>query len=1109
MRNFNRTVWCLIFIWIAILAAATVPTIGSAQTFRGTILGTVTDKSGATVGGAAVTVRNVATGLERTATTTDDGSYNIPELPIGTYTVTVGKTGFQTVVTRDVQVAVASQSRVDAVLNPGAFSQQVEVLGETISQVETTSDVLGGTLTSTTIANMPVNGRDYTKMIFLNPGIAGSPDQITDSPGSFGVFSMNGARGRSNNFLLDGTDMNDGYRNDPAINEAGVFGDPATILPVEAIAELRVLSNYEPEYGRNAGAIVNIVTKSGGNEYHGAVLEYFRNNALDARNYFNPVGDPQNPFHNNQFGGSLGGPIVKNKTFFFFDYEGLRESGAQSSTACVPTAAQLAGATNTVIKNLLTTLHPFPTPNIAGKTTDDSGCTIGNNLSAATPFRNRVDSLIAKIDHSFTPNHLLTGRYYFGDSDQSFPLALVGGGLLPSFNTITPTRVQLVSISYVAVLSPEKVNEARLGWNRFAEGFFPEDQKFNPSSIGLNTGVTNPFDFGLPKISIGNFATIGADAGDPRKRVDSNWHFIDNFSWKTGRHAVKFGYEFRRTTISQVLDRNFRGKLGFGTLSDFLAGIPSDGGSQASGDTNRNTFENNHAFYVQDGFRWTSRLTVNFGLRWDYYGVVTEKNSLFFNYNPATQVQQRVGTSGLSRLYEPDYNNFAPRLSLAYDLTGRGKTVIRGGYGFFYDAFSQDFFIGHGAWNCVFCPGASYAGIGPGNTAISFGSANAGPFSSATPVYSGFAPLGDFFAVDRHIRTPYMQNFNLNVQQQLSSHAYLQVGYVGSVGHKLFRFRDINQPSQAAITAADLACTPAPCVGSYGVPRPDPNLFYINYQESSANSNYHALQTSLRVQNWHGFGSMVNYVWSHSIDDSSDGEDFVPNQAQPNNSTRPGTERGNSSFDIRHRFTWNLMYELPKWKGSWSKLTDGWGINTVTTLQSGQPFHMNFNFEGDYDGSGEGFGRPDVVGPIRYHPGDPANFLDLSSFAVPCTLNGGGTDDTNCVPGTRHFGNLSRNSLVGPSYRNFDFAIFKNTPITERINMQFRAEFFNLPNHPNFASPLLPSFIADPAAGGINPATGRMLGSLALTATGDVGIGNPFLGGGGPRGIQLAAKFTF
>src|SRR3989441_95686 len=354
----------------------------SAQTFRGTILGTVTDASGAAVAGANITVKNQDTGILRTTQTTADGEYRVPELPIGTYTVTVEMSGFQTAITRDVKVDVASEVRADVTLKPGQVSQRIEVSGESLSQIETTSDTLGGTLTANTVKDLPVNGRDYTKLIFLTPGISGSPDEITDSPGSFGVFSMNGARGRANNFLLDGTDMNDGYRNDPAINEAGVFGTPATILPIDAVSEVRVLPNYEPEYGRNAGAVVNIVTKSGTNQLHGTAIEYFRNSALDARNFFNPVGQPQAPFHNNQFGGSLGGPIVKDKTFFFADYEGQRERVGVVTLACVPTAAQIAaagGATNPVIAAVLAR-KPWPDANIQSAIQTGS-CP---NLSATT-----------------------------------------------------------------------------------------------------------------------------------------------------------------------------------------------------------------------------------------------------------------------------------------------------------------------------------------------------------------------------------------------------------------------------------------------------------------------------------------------------------------------------------------------------------------------------------------------------------------------------------------------------------------------------------------------------------------------------------------------------
>ncbi len=1097
--------WRSILAFVVVFAASL-----SAQTFRGTILGTVTDASGAAISGAKVTVRNVNTGLERSTQTSGDGSYSVPELPLGSYTVTIEQTGFQTAVTRDVAVNVAAESRVDASLKPGQVSERVEVSAETLPQVETTSAELGGTLTAKTIDNVPVNGRDYTKLIYLNPGVAGSPDQISDSPGSFGVFSMNGSRGRSNNFLLDGTDMNDGFRNDPAINEAGVFGDPATILPIDAVAELRVLSNYEAEYGRNSGAIINIVTKSGTNAWHGSLLEYFRSGQLGARNFFNFDPQPKNPFHNNQFGGSLGGPVIKDKTFFYVNYEGQRETGAQAGTSCVPdpaVIASLGGASNPVIANLLAR-HPWPSPNIPGVVSDVSGCPNGNNLSTATRFSNRVDSMIAKIDHNFNPNNLLTGRYYFGDSDQSFPFAQLAGGLLPGFNTITPTRVQLVSLSYVKVVNANQVNEARLGFNRFVEAFFPEDHSFNPASIGLDTGAS-PYDFGLPKISVGNFSVIGATASVPRDRVDANLHFIDNYSVKHGRHDFKFGYEYRRTTIALTQNNNFRGKLSFNDLTDFLAGTPA-GGSQASGFTRRHSVENSHGFYVQDGFRASSRLTLQLGLRWDYFGVVSEKSNLFYRIVPdAGGTLVRVGTSGgPSNLYEPDYNNFAPRLAFAYDITGKGKTVIRGGWGMFYDAFSQDIVLAHVPYNCTFCPGPAYVGVGP--APIFFGSAGSGPLSPTVPVYGSPSPLGSYFGADPHLRTPYVQNFNLNLQQALSSKAVLQVGYVGTKGTKLFRFRDINQPSQAQITAADLACG---CIlgfdaGSNAPRTAFPNFFYVNQEESTAGSIYHSLQTSIRLSGLHGFTSQTNFVWSHSTDDASDLEDFIPNAAQPNNSLNPHLERGNSNFDIRRRFSSNLTYEFPSF-GSNSRLAKGWGVDSVINLQDGQPFSFNYNFEGDYSGSGEGFDRPDVVGPIQYGSA-PFNFINLASFQVPCTFAPGasGSGDSNCIPGTRHFGNQGRNSLRGPSFKEWNFSIFKDTALTERVSMQIRAEFFNILNHPNFSNPELPNFIADPAVNGLD-ALGRGVGAYQLTATGDVGIGTPFLGSGGPRGLQFAAKFTF
>lgn len=460
--------------------------------------------------------------------------------------------------------------------------------------------------------------------------------------------------------------------------------------------------------------------------------------------------------------------------------------------------------------------------------------------------------------------------------------------------------------------------------------------------------------------------------------------------------------------------------------------------------------------------------------------------------------------------------------------------MIRAGFGIFYDAFSQDFFMGHLPYNCVFCPGPAYNPFGPDPI---YSVSPTGMLSSGVPAFStpGTSPAGDVFAADRNIRTPYMENFNLNLQQQLTNNVTLQVGYVGSEGHKLFRFRDLDQPNQSVIMATDLAFAGATpgcvsggvvvggpgCISAYNsASRVYPNnpygAFYVNYEESSANSNYNSLQASLRMMGWHGVTSIVNYVWSHSLDTASDGEDFVPNAAQPNNSTNPALEYGNSNFDIRNRFTWIAGYQLPNRGGNFQRWKNGWGLDSTVTLQDGQPFQLNYNFEGDFSGSGQGFDRPDVVAPI-HTTSDPANFISLGSFAIPCTptstaLSGASSGtEQDCLPGTRHFGDLGRNSLRGPSFKQWDFSVHKDTALTERVNMQLRAEFFNILNHPNFANPLLPLFIADAAQQGFAIANGREVGAgaYAIGATGDVGIGNPFLGGGGPRGIQLAMKLSF
>jgi len=1066
--------------------------IASAQTFRGAIQGTVLDSSGASVSGAQVTVTDTGTNLSRVVTAGEGGAYVFGELPLGTYKVTAAKAGFKTAVADGITVATATVQRVDLTLSPGEAKELVTVR-ESAALVDTIGDTQGGTLDSKQLADLPTNGRDFDKAILLVPGANADAAGITDSPGSFGTFSMNGNRGRSNNYLLDGTDMNDGYRNDPAINQAGVFGTPATLLPLDALAEIPVISGADAQFGRNAGAIVNIVTKSGTNELHGSVFEDFRNSAMDARNFFNTAGTPQNPFHNNSFGASVGGPIVKDRTFFFFAYEGERESGGISSLGHVPTQADIAaaqaspelaslGGESPVIANLLAR-NPWPSPNIP---TDSNG----NNLLATTLFSNRVDSLIGKIDQHFGKGDVLTGRYYFGDSYQSFPFAIVGGGVLPGYNTVTPTRVQLASASFTHILSPRLLLELRGGYNRFAETFYPEDKSFDPRSIGLNT-IQGSNDTGLPLIEVAGEATLGANSSVPRGRIDTNTQFFANGSYNTGRSNWKFGYEFRRTFVNGFFDSGYRGKLEFADLASFLAGVP-DSVHEAEGNSRRGTFQNNHGLYLQNSFRLAKHVMLDAGVRWDYYGVIGEEQGRFSIFDPTIPGPKQVST-----LYPKDYKNFAPRVGIAWDVFGTGKTVVRTGWGLFYDAFSQDFFVGQLPWN-TFNPGPAYNDIGSspvlfsGSAAITVaagpctGSAIKVPGTTlcAPPVFSGFGAT-DVFTVAQNLRTPYVQNYNFNLQQEIVPGVALQVGYVGSAGRKLFRYRDINQS-----------------VGGGSLPYPD--FVYINQLETSAVSNYNGLQTILKIDT-HGLTTTVNYTWSHSLDNASDGQDFVPNATQPDNSFNVQNEWANSNFDVRQRLAWNFTYEFPA-AHSFKKLLSGWAINGVVAIQTGQPVNLNYLFEGDFNGSDEYFGRPDVVGNPFAGQHFPNTFLDASAFAVPCTWD---PVAGSCVAGTQHFGDLGRNAFTGPSLKNFDFSLSKTTPLGERVKMQTRVDFFNLFNHPNFANPMMPAFSLDFLQGSMPNAQGRGTGSIPITATADVGTGYPYLGGGGPRNIQLAIRFSF
>jgi len=1223
LRRQRRSWYFQVCVAVAVAAGLAVCLPAAAQTFRGSIIGTVSDPAGAVIAGATVTAKNTATGLVRTTQTSSDGTYSIPELTVGNYQVTATKPGFQTAVADGVSVEVARERHVDFTLKPGNVSQRVVVTEEAGTPIETTNNNLGIQFESRDIVDLPINGRDIDKLYIMSPGVTGDPSGAGGSPGSYGQFSANGNRDRANNFLLDGTDMNDSYRNLPAINQGGVFAIPATILPIESISEVRVLTNFDAEYGRSSGSVVNIVTKSGTNDIHGSVFEYFRNSVLNARNFFDTTG-PKDAFRNNQFGGAIGGPIVKNKTFFYGSYEGQREGLGLTSLNTVPALAdyqaaianikltnpaanpalcapgatvfgcvsgQPAGVIDPVILNYYNLCNtkrgcsggnsPWPVANLA---TTPAGF---NNVSSDTSH-NDVDSVILKVDHSLNSANTLTGRYFYGRSNQSLPLGTGGGNNIPNTNTVSPTNVNLASVSLVSVVSPTQTNEARFGFNRFHEGFFSQSAGLigNPeTSLGLNTclgdvantikGTTfancgaaalataNPQDYGLPSLSISGFSSLGSSSfANPRDRIDRNYQFVDNFSWKFAKNDVKMGFEERHTSVDSLQDLSFRGSLSFGAttmsspLANFLEGNVT-GGSINYGVTNRYTHQDSLAFFIQDSWQILPRLTVNAGIRWDYYGVIGEGSDNISSYNPAT------GLAPMNQPYKPDWNNFGPRVSLAWDPFGKGKTVVRAGAAIFYDSFSFDYFTGQlyentsnlgPAYNPV---GADPILRGAVNVTPTVACPNAPTLQAGCPVFAtSAAALGantTGASTVGPLQTPYVDTFTLNLQQELGANTVLQVGYVGTQGRKLQRIVDQNQPSLAAINAFD-----ATCAGGLGIPltvevtncggttlpRNFNNLgngfvtlpgqnnnaavlsalapqtpFYLQQLQTSARSNYNALQVTLTQRNWHGITQQINYTWSHTLDDASDGQDYVPHAGQPNDSTNPHfSNYGPSNVDVRNHFIWTLEYAFPKAHGL-GRLGEGWIVSSVVTVQSGHPWEL-VNTVDDYDGSGEFFGRPDLVGKPVYNFSNPAEFLNVNVFAAQCTLSGlgAGAPDkfgnlaADCLSGTRHFGTEGRNALIGPAFRQWDFSIIKNTKITERISLQLRADAYNLLNHPNFSNPLLPSFFdALPGSpnGTAGPTLGRFSGFFPIVATIDSGIGNPVLAGGGPRSIQFAAKLTF
>lgn len=1111
----------------------------AAQTYQGRISGTVTDQTGAVLAGAKVLVTNMDTGAVRDLVSNEAGDWVAPNLPPGPYKITVEAPKFKKVERTGVRLEVAKDIHLDIALVPGQASEVVTVTEEA-PLVETMNDTLGGTFTNKAINDLPLNGRDFQNLVVLRPGVQ------RGTGGGFLSISSDGMRPEDNNFIMDGTDNNDPYYATTVVNAEGVQGTPGTHLPIDAIQEFNVIENPPAEYGWKPGAIVNLGLKSGTNHFHGTAYDFERNNALDARNYFNAAPDPQRPLRLHEFGASAGGPIVKNKLFIFGAYEGVRDLVGNSENLSSPATASvgdpsisipdaIANVTNLCGAGCLSPLSAKLIPLYPANSSPDGIVNIG------FPNRNREDDFVIKSDYHINDHHSLSARYFFGDSLQTERDVAV---LQPYWLSTSQLRAQVAGVNWTWTPNERWVNEAKFGYNRFWQIITVADANVPATSYGINTGVTTSVNYGMPEIAVDGFTSLGGNHAWPLQTVpNQTFQFADNVSWTHGRHTFRFGGEFRHGSTNNLRDRYGKTRIRFsgGALSDecgcypanvssspledFVAGMPSSGRIFV-GDSQRFVSMNSFGGFVQDDVRVSSRFTLNFGVRYELNTVIKEQNNQLANFDPTQgllQVGQQIGSP-----YNGDHNNFAPRFGLAWDPWGKGKTVIRAGAGVTYEIPHLAVFLGQNGVNNASTAGINViptgaAGVVPGGGTINAGATNlsgsALNYSLAGPVFPNANALDcsqtngfpcDIMAVDPNLRTPYVFNWNLNVQQQLTSTTSLQVGYVGTHGVKLYSIYDINQvnPASPAENAppgtyvTNGQGTVILCSHCEQAGRPFnlqfPFLEFVNWLSNGYTSSYNALQVTLTQRAKKGLSFVAGYTYAHSLDDAS-----LNRAQQPQNSLLPGLERASSDLDIRHRFTLAMTWDLPAKKG-YAQMLEGWQINNIVTLQSGQPF-TGYDYENDISLTGEFSDRWDFVGDPHLVHADPLNpmpfFNDCSTVNIayaarPCYAVPGAAI-IQPAPGT--FGNMGRNMFTAPGYHNWDFSLLKTFHLSEQVSLQLRAEFFNILNHPNFANPAI-LFTNDLGIPSTFP---------VAAATPDVAAANPVIGTGGNRAIQLGVKFRW
>jgi hypothetical protein len=1042
----------------------------TAQTFRGSISGTVMDSSGAAIAGASVKAQNSATGLARETVSTGTGDFALADLPLGIYTLSVTARGFQTASIRDVEVAVSKVTNVPVSLGVAQQAAVVEVTATAVT-LETSSTSLVNVVSPQAVQDMPMNGRDFRQMLKLAPG-------VTPNGGS----AVNGMRTSGNNYQIDGADNNDAFHNTSAVNQGGVSGIAGTLLPVEAIDQFAIVTNGGADYGRNGGSNVNLVIKSGTNELHGSAYYFNRNEALAVRSPFQLSSAPKRVIRNNQYGFSLGGPVVRNKLFFFLTGEAQDAIAAISLRDTHPSTAWV-NAAREVLARYGVPESPIATNVLRAWPSrfNDLPATTQNLVASD---RNVYDSYngIAKIDWNLNSKHSLALRYFGGTGKQM----ATTGSVYQEYFQVAPSRMHNYSLVGNSTLTPRVVNQAIVGVNYFLQVFNDADTSFNPVAAGLNTGVTEASLIGAPTLRITSFA--GAGYTQPLGRIDTTWHITDNLNWVAGSHNFKFGGEFRRAYLDVFYDTNKRGgftwdgtagpwasdtslSLPLRSMADFLAmrATANNGATITRGQLQRDYRQNSFDWWFHDTWQITPRLNLNYGVRYTFHGVLYDLKDSITTFRPDVGFVTPSQNGG--RLYPNDLNNFAPRVGLAFQPRKQGATVLRASWGIFYDVPPLNFIVANtNAGN----GGAAGVHANPGGPSPVFNVNLTGTPTQIlpnVPIFGTAQPRPPFgaYAINQDFRIPYLQNYNFNVQRQWGAATLFQVGYVGSTGRKLSLLRNINAPIPGTTGALQ---SRRPFNGAF------PDIAAINTLHSIGNSQYHSLQSSVRVTRLKGVVVYGNYTWSRVIDNGTDVRNTLPA-----NSYDLRQERGPASIDMTHIFTGYASYELPRFTQRWKHVTQGWQLNSLLTFHSGRP--INITAGQNRSQSFDNRDRVDVVGDTSVGVQDPAvpagarRYFNAAAFALP-------------PAGT--FGNIGRNALRAPGFGAVDFSVFKITPITERISTQFRVEIFNLFNRANWAPP------------GTNFNAAASFGLITNTLNGSSA---PGLGFGEPRNIQLALKLLW